>query len=111
MVAWRIIVSLKAYGATSSADLSQSIGMDKGLFSRNLKGLVAEGLVETRPDPSDQRRQLLRLTDDGSVLHARLFPKMRLRQQRLLEGIDRTQRDALFKAIDILERNALRTSL
>lgn len=43
------------------------LGLDSGLMSRLLRGLEAEGLVETAPGEDDARRRVARLTQAGQA--------------------------------------------
>ncbi|GKY87192.1 bifunctional helix-turn-helix transcriptional regulator/GNAT family N-acetyltransferase [Sinisalibacter aestuarii] len=52
-------------GIDDLARLRGYLGLDSGLASRLLRGLEAEGLIETRPRPEDARRRSLHLTDAG----------------------------------------------
>ncbi len=53
------------------------LGITKQSLNRVLAELTARELVEVRPGRDDRRRRLLRLTDDGRALEARLFDAMR----------------------------------
>lgn len=54
-------------GMGDLARLRTYLGIDSGLLSRLLRGLEAEGLVETRPDRGDARRRTARLTSAGEA--------------------------------------------
>ncbi len=107
LVQWRIIALVNAIGpSVPSSSIISQVGMDKGLFSRNLKDLIASGYVEGESDPSDHRRILLSLTDKGQHLHDRVIKVMRARQKHLLEGISNSDQQILFDAFKKIERNA-----
>lgn len=53
-------------GYNDIASLRRYLGLDSGLASRLLRGLEAEGLVETHPHPDDARRRVLALTATGA---------------------------------------------
>lgn len=104
---WRIISLVQIFGpAVPSADIIRKIGMDKGLFSRNLKTLLANGYIAAQPDPGDQRRQLLSLTGKGKETYDRVIVVVRKRQKALLDGISEAEKTALFATLDKLEVNA-----
>lgn len=104
---WRIISLVQIFGpAVPSAEIIRKIGLDKGLFSRNLKTLVAQGYIASSPDSSDQRRQLLSLTDKGKRIYDKTILVMRKRQEALLEGISAAEKSALFATLAKLDKNA-----
>ncbi|UWQ20169.1 MarR family winged helix-turn-helix transcriptional regulator [Jannaschia sp. W003] len=84
---WRLMRLLDAGGPTTMATLARQVQMDKGQLSRKIKGLAARGLVELRPDPRDSRRQVLRITPEGSATIERLVPVIRRRQELLTRDI------------------------
>ena len=48
LVQWRILTLLQVAAPITSAALIKLIAMDAGLFSRNLKAMVADGLIDSR---------------------------------------------------------------
>ena len=54
-------------GIGEGAALRAYLGLDSGLLSRLLRGLEAEGLIYTTPDPTDRRRRTARLTPAGEA--------------------------------------------
>ena len=61
-------------------------GLDKGAVSRSLHDMGKRGLVETRADATDQRRQLVALTRKGVTLHDRIVDIAVAREAQLLAG-------------------------
>ncbi|TMV74752.1 GNAT family N-acetyltransferase, partial [Thioclava sp. BHET1] len=59
------VLNAIGHGRDDLAELRAYLGLDSGQMSRLLRGLEAEGLVETTPDPKDARRRILRLTAAG----------------------------------------------
>lgn len=109
LLQWRTIALLKTFGpAVSSVDLINQINMDKGLFSRTLKGLITDEFVSAKADKSDQRRQLLSLTSKGADRYDNVITIMRKRQEYLLHDVTKTERAALFSALKKLAVNAKR---
>ena len=111
LVQWRIVALLQVAGRPiSSRELTLQVSMDQGLFSRSLKTLVADGLVSTAVDPTDQRRSLLTLTKTGLALYEKTIPVMRQRQKHLMRNLSVEEREVLFRALDKLSENAERKS-
>jgi DNA-binding MarR family transcriptional regulator len=69
-----IVTSLDAHGAQTVGDLADRIGVSHAAVSQLRAELVAEGLVQTRPDAADQRRFWIELTPSGKRTAARLKP-------------------------------------
>jgi DNA-binding MarR family transcriptional regulator len=60
-----VISGLARTGPVSAAQLAADIGIDRSVVSRHATRLAQAGLIERRPDPSDQRATLLSLTSRG----------------------------------------------
>lgn len=103
---WRILALVGAAGQTRLSDLARSAALDKGLLSRNLKTMIAEGLVAAQQDDVDQRVQHLTLTARGRALFERTLPRMRARQTHLRAALTETERVVLETALEKLERAA-----
>ena len=109
LLQWRLIALLKVMGPTiSSVDLINMLHMDKGLFSRTLKTLVAEGFVVSLVDDTDRRRSHLSITKKGQQVYEKVIAVMRKRQAHLLHDFTDAEKSALFQALDKLEANAQR---
>lgn len=63
----------------SVSDLLRLLAITKQSLGRVLGELSARGLVEQRVGSQDRRQRLLRLTDAGKLLEARLFDALRER--------------------------------
>lgn len=82
------------------AELRSYLGLDSGLMSRLLRGLEAEGLIDTLPAPEDARRRLLRLTPAGEAEFAAYEDLSDARAEALLARHPRP--DALLAAMDLV---------
>ncbi|MFC3494015.1 MarR family winged helix-turn-helix transcriptional regulator [Glycomyces rhizosphaerae] len=87
-------------GRTISA-VAEAIGVDRPRASRLTAELLAEGLVERRPDPGDSRYALIRLTAEGGELIAEIREHRRRNVAEALAGF--TAAEARTFA-DLLER-------
>jgi DNA-binding MarR family transcriptional regulator len=65
VTAYRVMAIIAAFGETSAAELGRMGGLDKGLVSRCVADLTAQGLLEVRADPQNARRKILGLTGAG----------------------------------------------
>ena len=104
VIQWRTIAILSILGETSPIAIARFGQLDKGLLSRKLKGLIADKLIKSRPDPRDQRSQLLSLTASGRVIYDRMLPIMQARQAHLVAELSDAQQDAFLDALDKIER-------
>ena len=100
---WRILALVGAAGQTRLSELAKIAALDKGLLSRNLKVLVADGFVQSEQDEIDHRVQHLGLTKKGQALFEATLPKMRERQRHLRATLSRKELETLYRALDKLE--------
>ncbi|MDX5384628.1 MAG: MarR family winged helix-turn-helix transcriptional regulator [Rhodobacterales bacterium] len=100
---WRILALIGVEGLRRSSDLSRHAALDKGMISRNVKSLLADGLILSEGDDSDQRAQMLCLTEKGRQLVDRTLPIMRKRQALLRGALEAGELATLYRALDKLE--------
>lgn len=105
IVQWRILALVCASAPITSAALVKAVAMDAGLFSRNLKSLIADGLILSHTDPNDNRQQVLRLSKRGITQYKRAQPFMKARRDRLTKGISAEDLESFFHVLDAIERN------
>ncbi|MGQ0837176.1 MarR family winged helix-turn-helix transcriptional regulator [Actinokineospora sp.] len=60
-----LLKALAALGPSRSSVLAEAVHSDPSTVSRQVAGLVKDGLIERRADPGDGRASLLAVTDDG----------------------------------------------
>lgn len=97
----RVIVLLAAEPNISGNRIGMVTGLDKAAVSRALKSLESSKLITVSADPSHHRRQSIALTRLGERLHERGFAISLEREELLLKGLTRQERDL---AIDLLNR-------
>ena len=64
---WRVLSALGRKGGQSMGELAQNGLMNHPALTKLADRLVADGLIHRVPDPSDQRRVLVHLTQRGIV--------------------------------------------
>ncbi len=64
-----------------------------------LDTLERRGLVERRPDPTDRRRLLVALTDDGRALVEQFLPEVVALQTAVMAELTETQRQQLLRLL------------
>jgi DNA-binding MarR family transcriptional regulator len=100
---WRILLILGADGETTPSEVSRNAQFDKGLLSRKLKLLIEDGLVKTRPHPTDRRQQILSLTPAGQKMFQETLPHMTARQERLRGLFEEEELSVLYDVFDKIE--------
>lgn len=95
----RIIYELGAGDGLTAAALNRDLNLDPAYLSRILKKFRVDGLVDSRPDPSDQRSQRLTVTDRGQVLYRDLAQRARLQIARQLGDITPDQQQRIVTAM------------
>ncbi|MCP5085282.1 MAG: MarR family transcriptional regulator [Rhodobacteraceae bacterium] len=100
---WRIMVLIESHGKTSPKEFVKHTKFDKGLVSRTIKGMIKNGLLYAESSDSDQRSHSVDMTEKGLALFERARPYMRERQVRLLDCLNKDERNALFESFDKLE--------
>ena len=93
---WRIIALLAAEPWITAGRVCESTWLDKAAVSRSVREMEAAGIIEVRPDRSDQRRQFIALTPKGLSLHDRIVRLAVARERKLLEGFSARERQALL---------------
>ncbi|CAN7449749.1 bifunctional helix-turn-helix transcriptional regulator/GNAT family N-acetyltransferase [Pararhizobium sp. LjRoot238] len=99
----RIIYELAARPGLPAKKLIEELHLDPAYLSRILKKFRGDGLLTTRPDPQDQRSQLLELTTEG-LSEARVLA-VRSRQEiaAMLSALNATQQEIIATAMGRIE--------
>lgn len=100
---WRVLVMLDTWHDVSAAEIARRSRLDKGQLSRCIKGMIDRGLVTSANSLTDNRTQILKLTETGRSLHQKLRPHMRARQHVLNDAIGADALPGFLAAIDRLE--------
>src|SRR4029078_8564906 len=93
---YSLLVALAESGPTSQADLGRRVGLDRRDVTAVVTDLEEKGHLERTPDPSDRRRNLVRITDSGEVFLARLDTEVLAAQEELLAPLAPDEREALL---------------
>ena len=95
----RMIAKLTEIGACSQNLLGRHTAMDAATIKGVVDRLVARNLVATAPDPSDSRRLIASLTDEGRAFVARAAPVAEAITEETLEPLAESERSALVRLI------------
>jgi DNA-binding MarR family transcriptional regulator len=86
LMEWRTIALLGDFAPLALKDIARQSGLDKGLASRVVSGLVARGLIHRAPGQGDARELALSLTAEGEAVFRGLMSAA-------------TERDDAFRAV------------
>jgi len=100
-VQYAVLATLAGQPDLDQAGLAAEIAYDKVTIGGVIDRMVAKGLVDRRPSPTDRRAKALRLTKDGHAMFEQVRPDVRALQDTILAGLDREERDCF---LDLLAR-------
>lgn len=103
---WWIIADMRAEEPRTATELAQISDIDKGLLSRNLKTLRAMGLVEMTRNASDNRQQIISLTEAGRRKHDETIPLMRARNEWLTKDVSDEELSCAMRVLARVEEAA-----
>ena len=83
-----LLATLAKGGGLPLTRLAELLVMDRTTLTRNLKPLMARGLIETGSE-ADQRVRRISLTEEGRAMFERALPAWEDVQHRFVEGLGR----------------------
>lgn len=92
---WAALAKLAEIGECSQNQLGRLVAMDAATIKGVVDRLIRRGLTETRADPGDRRRLLLRLTPAGTDLYAAGATKAARVTDETLEPLDAGESEQL----------------
>lgn len=94
-----VLTLLRDRGPMAQQDIREVFGLD----SSNLVGLLNEleerGLTVRRRDPSDRRRHIVELTDDGSDVLDATYTRLAAVEDELLHSLTSEERQLLLRLL------------
>jgi len=99
IVDWRIMALLAIEPWIVAGRICEVIGLDRAAVSRSVRFMVQHGIVETRFQNGNERRQFVALTRKGLRLHDRIVKVALAREQQLLEGFSNQERTTAIKLL------------
>jgi len=92
---------LRAQGEpTTQVELADQIGVTRATITGLVDGLEHEGLVARVAHPTDRRKHIVELTDQGRTWMQRMLPDHFRRIAGLMDGLTKNQRGQLVKLLD-----------
>ena len=98
MADWRVMAVLGMTPGLSANQVCEKTAMDKVQVSRAVRRLLAAQLIDRSIDPADQRRSVLRLSAQGTVIYDQVAPLARASEEQLVEVL--TERE--LRSLDAL---------
>lgn len=107
-VQWTTLAQLSRSktGAMAQADLAALLGVGKVAVSRMIDRMVANDLVERRPDKNDRRVNLIHITPKAEDILDRMTEVSRRINRQLLEGLTVEEIRAMEHALTTIKNNA-----
>jgi DNA-binding MarR family transcriptional regulator len=102
-----VLGRLEREGAQSTSDLALAERVRPQSMAQTLADLEADELIERRPDPSDRRRMLIELTDQGrEALERDRRNREGWLAQAIADTLSSEERTILARAVKLMERLA-----
>jgi len=97
---------LARYGPATTADLARAEGMKPQSMGTTIAALEEIGMVERKPHPSDGRQVNIGLTAKGAAVRKSAKDAKQTWLSQAITQLDEKEREALFKAGEIIKRLA-----
>ena len=103
---WRVIAVLARHPGISAAKVAELTRMDAVAVSRAVSRLLRAGRLRRTVAPNDRRRSVLSVSRAGAAVYREVAPLALRFERELLDGMSRTEREALDRALDALTARA-----
>jgi DNA-binding MarR family transcriptional regulator len=100
---WRLLATLGQYGSMTATAIGRHSAMHKTKVSRAVSALEKRRWITRATDEADRRVEHLKLTKTGEEAYRALVPIARSFEARLLERASAPDREAVAKALKVLE--------
>ena len=98
-VQYSIMTAVQATPGLDQARLGEEVGVDRATLANVVGRLEARGLVQRQPSPDDRRLRLVRMTEAGSDLLARMGPAARRAHDRTIAALPEPERRAFTQSL------------
>ncbi|WP_236789327.1 MarR family winged helix-turn-helix transcriptional regulator [Amycolatopsis sp. GM8] len=96
---WYVMYQLMTVGPTSQRDLVRMLQVERATLTGVVAALVRKGLVEQKPDATDQRQKVLTATPAGAALWRELPDPIALILQTAFDGVPQTDIDTTARVL------------
>jgi DNA-binding MarR family transcriptional regulator len=100
---WRLLATLGQYGSMTATAIGRHSAMHKTKVSRAVSALEKRRWIVRAEDEADRRVEHLKLTKAGEEAYRVLVPLMRGFEMKILARASATDREAVAKALTVLE--------
>jgi DNA-binding MarR family transcriptional regulator len=100
---WRILQVLREQPGATQKVIADTLAMDPGALTRQMKILEAKGLITRHSAREDNRLTNVNLTPAGARLVESLQPLRRAFLQKALKGLPAEKLDAVMSVLETLE--------
>lgn len=101
----KLLGYLSGHGPSSQRQLADYFEIDPAAVSRMLDSLQKGGFVTRQADSQDKRRELIRLTAQGSAAHDAWQERCRELEERMLAGFTGEERERFADYLSRAYRN------
>jgi len=96
---WVAMISLRRFGDLSMTRLAKLSATDRTTLTRSIDSLIADGLVLRETSAADRRIVVIRLTDTGRNLLARIRDEIRPLNQDICANLTAEEQAAMTRAL------------
>jgi len=107
-VQYRILEYIAVGQPVTLSQISECQNMSMPNTSRELKKLCEKQICEKFTDPTDRRKQYIRLTSKGTVVMNEVFAQIHNRLQQRLEGASQAKINEISDALTLLQNTIFR---
>jgi DNA-binding MarR family transcriptional regulator len=104
MTEWRVMAVLARFPEVSAREVAERTAMDKVAVSRALARLVKSGRVSRETHDEDKRKSVLRLSEEGWIIHDEVAPQARAHEADFFSVLDAEERSWLLRILEKLSR-------
>ncbi|ANF94934.1 MarR family winged helix-turn-helix transcriptional regulator [Paenibacillus bovis] len=104
---YKIMEYLMVSQPVTLSEISECIHMSMPNTSRELRKLTDKGLCEKVTDPQDRRKQLIRLSDQGSTLMDEIFRTVKERFVQRTAALSGEEKVQVEQALTLLRQKIL----
>lgn len=103
-IQYKILEYLAVSQPQTPSAISDCMQMSMPNTSRELRKLIEKGLCEKLSDPDDRRKQLFRLTTDGTEMINGIFAQIEVKFNERIQGLNAQEQQELEQALQLLQR-------
>lgn len=103
---WRMLAAIAQKQPCSVGELAFNLDSDKALTGRTLKKLEQRKLISIGAHPTDGRALVVTTTSAGDAMYRKILPFAQARQAALLRQLSETERDDLWRVLNLLIEKA-----